>query len=183
VTAAVPSARVLIGGVGYRWDGDRSFGLLAADALARESWPPEVRVEDLGYGAIYVALDLADARPQYDRLILIAGVQRGSPRVPGELYVEQHVPAAPDDDELQARICEAGAGVLDVDHLLVIARHFGGLPDDVVRIELEPADDVRGDRLSAAAAARLVDARSIARREALQPLGELASAEQTCVAT
>lgn len=156
--------RVLIGGVGYRWDGDRSFGLLASDALASEPLPPNVRVEDLGYGALYVALDLADAQPRYDRLILIAGVERG--RTPGKLYVERGAPAVADDDELQARIREAGAGVLDADHVLVVARHFGGLPEDIVRIELEPNPDSNGDALSPDAAACLEDALAIARREA-----------------
>ena len=55
--------RVLIGGVGYRWMRDASFGLVASDALAREQWPDGVEVADLGYGALYVALDLLDARP------------------------------------------------------------------------------------------------------------------------
>ncbi len=165
-------ARVLIGGVGYRWNGDESFGLVAVDALARESWPAHISIQDLGYGALYAALDLADASPRYDRVVLLGGVARG--RVPGDLYVhyDGHSAVA-DDDELQARIREAGAGVLSMDHLLVIGRYFGGLPDEVVRIELEPAgtgdEAASGAALSAAAAARLPDALRMARQEALAP--------------
>jgi len=162
--------RVLIGGVGYRWDGDRSFGLHVTDALAREPWPANVRVEDLGYGALYVALDLADARPPYDRLVLVAGVTRGAPRVPGDLYVERTIPPAVDDEELQARIREAGAGVLDLDTLLIVARHFGALPPDVVRIELEAANASNGDELSLTAAATFPHALALVRREAMAPL-------------
>ena len=156
--------RVLIGGVGYRWMRDGSFGLVASDALARESWPAGVEVADLGYGALYAALDLLDARPRYGRVVLLAGVRRG--REPGRLYRTRWTPRRVDDAELQARIREAGAGVVDVDHLLLIAQHFGGLPNDVVCIELEPVDDAGGEALSDAAAARLPEALALARAEA-----------------
>ena len=159
--------RVLIGGVGYRWMRDASFGLVASDALARESWPDGVEVADLGYGALYVALDLADARPRYDRLVLLAGVTRG--REQGRLYRTRWSPRSVDDAELQARIREAGAGVVDLDHLLVIAQHFGGLPGDVVCIELEPVDSHGGDGLSELAAARLPQALALARAAATGP--------------
>ena len=162
-----PRPRVLIGGVGYRWLRDASFGLVAGDELARLEWPPGVEVADLGYGALYVAQDLADARPPYERLILLAGVARG--REPGRLYRYRWAGVAPDHEELQARIREAGAGVIDLDHLLVIAQYFGALPDDVVLLELEPVDATGGDGLSPEAAHRLPEAIALARREALAP--------------
>lgn len=164
--------RVLIGGVGYRWMRDASFGLLACDALAREHWPSGVTVADLGYGAVYAALDLADADPPYDRVVLIAAARRD--REPGRLYRAQWTPPARDDDELQERIREAGAGVIDLDHLLHIADHFRALPADVVCIELEPADVSGGEGLSEASAACLQQALQLARDEALPagaPLG------------
>jgi hypothetical protein len=71
--------------------------------------------------------------------------------------------------ELQERIREAGAGVIDLDHLLLIARHFGALPEEVACIELEPVDVVGGDGLSDAAAARLPEALALARAVALAP--------------
>lgn len=157
--------RVLIGGVGYRWMRDASFGLVACDALARQGWPDGVEVADLGYGALYVALDLADANPPYERIILIAAVRRD--RVPGRLYSARWAPPPADDDDLQERIREAGAGVIDLDHLLRIARHFGGLPEEVVCIEIEPADVSGGEGLSDAAAACLDETLRLVRVEAL----------------
>src|SRR5919199_3449130 len=147
--------RVLIGGVGYRWQGDASWGLIASDELARLEWPPGVEVADLGYGALYVALDLADARPPYARVILMAGVTRG--REPGRLYCERWTPRAVDAGEVQERIREAGAGVIDVDHLLVIAHYLNALPRDVVCIELEPLETAGGEGLSAAGVERLAE--------------------------
>src|SRR5919202_7022132 len=157
--------RVLIGGVGYRWMRDASFGLVASDALAQEAWPEGVEVADLGYGALYAALDLADAR--YDRVVLLGGVARG--REPGRLYRARWSPRRVDDAELQARIREAGAGVVDLGHLLLIAQHFGGLPPDVRCIELEPVHVEGGVTLSDAAAARLPEALALARADALAP--------------
>ncbi len=157
--------RVLIGGVGYRWFGDASFGLVASDELARLFWPEGVDVEDLGYGALHVALDIADADPPYERVILIAVTTRG--REPGRLYRFACEARGGATEEVQARMYEAGAGVIDLDHLVVIGRHFGALPDDVVAIELEPYPGTTGDGLSSAAQALLPDAVDLVRREVL----------------
>jgi hydrogenase maturation protease len=159
--------RVLIGGVGYRWQRDASFGLVASDELSRLDWPPGIEVADLGYGAIYVAQDLADARPPYDRIILLTGIARG--RTPGQIYRIRWEGSTPDPEDLVARIREAGAGVIDPDHLLVIAQHFGALPDDVVVIELEPVDVTGGEDLSPEAAGHLQEVIELVRREAFAP--------------
>ena len=157
--------RVLIGGVGYRWQRDASCGLVASDALARLDWPPGVEVADLGYGALYVVQDLADARPPYARLILLASADRGRP--PGRLYSRRWEGRLAHPDEVQARIREAGAGVIDLDHLLVIAQHFGALPADVLVVEVEPIDTAGGESLSPGVADVLPVAIDRVRREAL----------------
>ena len=159
--------RVLIGGVGYRWLRDASFGLIVSDDLARLEWPDGVDVADLGYGALYVAQDLGDARPPYERVILLAGVARG--REPGRIYCYRWNGVLPAADEIQERVREAGAGVIDLDHLLVIARYFGALPDDVVAVEVEPVDVSGGEGLSPEVAALLPEAIELVRREALAP--------------
>jgi hydrogenase maturation protease len=166
MTGAAPG-RVLVGGVGYRWFGDGSFALLVCDALADLEWPAGVDVLDLGYGALHVAMDLADADPPYERVVLIGVTERG--REPGRLYRFACGTDVPDPQEVQDRMYEAGAGVLDLDHLLVLGRHFGALPDDVVAIELEPQPGTTGDQLSAAAQALLPYAVELVRREVLVP--------------
>lgn len=166
--------RVLIGGVGYRWMRDASFGVVASDALAAQDWPPGVEVSDLGYGALYITQDLRDAQPPYDRLILLAGVERG--RAPGELYrqaLDGWADGPPGDvDEVQARVREVGAGIIDLDHLLVIARYFRALPSEVVLLEVEPVESTPGADLSPKVAALLPAALARARAEALAPLIE-----------
>jgi hydrogenase maturation protease len=160
--------RVLVGGVGYRWFGDGSFALLASDALANLEWAPGIDVLDLGYGALHVAMDLADVDPAYERVVLIAVTERG--RAPGQLYRFACDPGAgPGAQDVQDRMYEAGAGVIDLDHLLVIGRHFGALPHDVVAVELEPHPGTTGDQLSPAAQALLPQAVELVRREVLAP--------------
>ena len=138
--------RCLIGGVGYHWMRDSSFGLVAADALRASNLPPSVDLGALDYGAILVAQDLLDAKPPYTALVLIAATQRD--REPGTLHEYRWSPPNESVDEIQSRIREAGAGVIDLDHLLVIANHFGALPDDVRIIEFEPVDSGGGEALS-----------------------------------
>jgi hydrogenase maturation protease len=166
MTAAAP-ARVLVGGVGYRWFGDGSFALLVSDALAGVEWASTVDVLDLGYGALHVAMDLADVDPPYERVVLVAVTERG--RAPGQLYRFAPDPGAPSAQDVQDRMYEAGAGVIDLDHLLVLGRHFGALPDDVVAIELEPHPGTTGDQLSPGAQALLPQAVELVRREVLAP--------------
>jgi hydrogenase maturation protease len=165
---APATGHVLIGGVGYRWQRDGSFGLAASDALAALDWPDWVEVADLGYGAIYAAQDIGDARPQ--RLILLAAAVRD--REPGQLYAYPWTPVPVDPEEIQARIYEAGAGVIDLDHLLIIGRQFGALPEDVLLIELEPLDMAGGEALSPQAAALLPQAVDLARSRALATRNE-----------
>ena len=143
---ATCAPRTLIGGIGYRWRRDASLGVVASDALARLEWPPQVSVADLGYGAIYAAQDVADADPPYERLILIAASERG--RTPGSIHRYRYEPHAVDPDETLARVREAGAGVIDLDHLLVIGSQMRALPPEVVVFEIEPPDTDPGVELS-----------------------------------
>ncbi len=163
------SARVLIGGVGYHWFGDASFGIAAAAELARLDWPPGVDVAELDYGAFYVALDLADADPPYERMILLAAKERG--REPGRLYRTRWDGVLPSAEDIHERMLEAGGGIIDLDHLLVIAEHFKGLPSDVVTIEIEPTDKTCGDALSPAARDLLAEAVALVRDEVLATVG------------
>jgi hydrogenase maturation protease len=161
------TARVLIGGVGYRWMRDASFGVVASDALACLEWPKEIKIDDLGYGALLVAQDLDYADPPYDRLILIAAVGRG--RTPGVLYRYEWDRTLPPDDEILERIREAGAGVVDLDHLLVIAQQQDVLPEEVIIYEVEPVDRSPGVELGPFTAGLLPALIAQIRRDAVAP--------------
>lgn len=140
--------RVLVAGVGYRFQSDLSFGLHVTDALLERGGIGGVEIMDLGYGALMVAQDLADADPPYERVVLVSAAVRG--REPG-LYEWRPAPPMESVDEIQQRVREAGAGVIDLDHLLVIGAHFGAFPGDLRVLELEPSTLGPGEGLSPAA--------------------------------
>jgi hydrogenase maturation protease len=165
--------RVLIGGVGHRWQRDASFGVVASDCFARHSWPDGVTIADLGYGALYVAQDIADARPPYDALVLMAAMPRG--RAPGRLYSYWYDRVLPSDEEVQERVREAGAGVVDLDHLLVIAHRLGALPPRVFVVELEPPDMRPGIDLTVVGEECVEEAESLIRRAITDMTMEIAS--------
>jgi hydrogenase maturation protease len=143
--------RVLVGGVGYRNLRDGSLGPYIADTLA-SSARNGVEVEDLSYGPVQLTHNL-QARPPYDRLVLVAGVRRG--RAPGTVERYRWNGALPGVDEVQARVVEAVTGVISLDNLLVVCGSLGALPEDVRVIEVEPANDEWGEGFSPEVEARL----------------------------
>lgn len=158
--------RVLVGGVGYRFQSDLSFGLHVTDALTTSGGVDGVEIMDLGYGALFVAQDLANTAPAYDRVVLVSAAARG--REPG-LYERRPAPPAESVDEIQERVREAGAGVIDLDHLLVIGDHFGAFPADLRVLELEPWGQGPGEALSPAAQRLLAGAVARVRTLASDP--------------
>ena len=50
--------------------------------------------------------------------------------------------------EIQERVAEAVTGVISLDNLLIVCGAFGGLPDDVRVVEVEPVDEGWGEGFS-----------------------------------
>jgi hydrogenase maturation protease len=135
-------ARVLIAGVGYRNLRDLSIGPVLIDQLKNEKWPTGVEIEDLSYGPVAVMHNFDD-RPPYDKIIFLAGVNRN--RQPGQISSYRWRHELPDPEEIQARMGEAVTGVVSLDNLLIISTYFKKLPEDVVVVEVEPADETWGE--------------------------------------
>ena len=143
--------RVLVGGVGYRNLRDGSLGPYVADTLADRAGDG-IEVEDLSYGPVALSHNLHE-RPPYDRLVLVAAVERG--RAPGTVERYRWDGALPSRDEIQERVAEAVTGVISLDNLLIVCGALGGLPDDVRVVEVEPADEGWGEGFSAAVEERV----------------------------
>lgn len=134
--------RVLVGGVGYRSLRDHSVGNHVADTLeARDG----IEVEDLSYGPVAVSHNLREREP-YERLVLVGAVRRG--REPGVVASYRWDGALPPPEEIQERVAEAVTGVISLDNLLIVCKAFGGLPDDVRVVEVEPVDEGWGEGFS-----------------------------------
>lgn len=137
--------RILVGGVGYRFLRDESLGPYLADRLAADA-RNGVEVEDLSYGPVAISQNLLE-RPAYDRLVLVGAVRRG--RAPAAIECYRWDGVLPDATEIQARVAEAVTGVISLDNVLAVCGAFGGLPDDVRVIEVEPAqEEAWGDGFS-----------------------------------
>lgn len=161
--------RTLIAGVGYRNLRDLSLGPVVLEELAQMAWPEGIEVEDLSYGPIAVIQNLED-RPPYERMILIAGVQRN--REAGQIYRYQWDRRLPEPDEIQKRVGEAVTGVISLDNLLIIAEYFKALPEEVVIFEVEAEDEESGWGFSPKVAAAVEEVIAAVRQEALNELEE-----------
>ncbi|HWN14687.1 MAG TPA: hypothetical protein VNU02_12545, partial [Candidatus Dormibacteraeota bacterium] len=128
--------RVIVAGVGYRNLRDHSVGIAVADRLLDRAWGGDVVVEDLSYNPIAVTQRLEDEPPErrFTRAVMVGAVERGS-RPPGTVTAYRWDGVLPGDEEIQRAVSEAVTGVIALDNTLVITRHFGGLPEEVVVIE------------------------------------------------
>jgi hydrogenase maturation protease len=168
--------RVLIAGVGYTNLRDLSLGPLVIERLEGTAWPPgfEVDVLDASFGAVNVAIDLQEInqRRPYDRVVVIGAVGRG--RAPGTVTCFRWDGVLPPPGLLQAHVAEAVTGVISLDGLLFVCRHFGALPDEVVVVEIEPADEDAGPGFSPIVERAIEPALAAVRRAVLTPAAELA---------
>lgn len=157
---------VLVSGIGYSNLRDMSFGRVLLSGLAAMEWPPHVRVEDLNFGPVMILQWFEESPVKYERMVLVNAARRG--RAPGTLEVYRWHGRLPPEAEIQARVEEAVTGVIDMENMLVVCKHFGQLPEEVVVVEIEPEVEAWGEEFSPAVAARVGEAIEAVRREALR---------------
>jgi hydrogenase maturation protease len=159
--------RVIVAGVGYRNLRDHSVGVAVADRLEREPWPDGVVVEDLSYNPIAVVQRLDDERPdeRFERAVFIAAPERNG-RAPGTVVAYRWDGALPGSEEIHRAVTEAVTGIIALDNTLVVTRHFGALPDEVVVVEVEPELQEFGDSFSDVVARRFETVCDLVRRYA-----------------
>lgn len=156
---------VLVSGIGYSNLRDMSFGRVLLSTLEQMDWPEHVHVEDLNYGPIMIYQSLEASAVKYDKAVFVSAAKRG--REPGTLQIYRWHGELPRDSEIQARIEEAITGVIDLDNLLIVCKHFGVLPEDVTIVEVEPQSEEWGSEFSLVVAARVDEAIQAVRQRAL----------------
>jgi hypothetical protein len=152
---------VLVGGVSQLYQGDLDLGRQAVLRLASEPLGPDVRVEDLHYGAVAVAQLLEELRP--GALVLVGAEARG--RRPGSVERRLLRPDVAPHATWQAAVADAVVGYVSVDLVVEVAAALGVLPPRTVTIEVEPAGTEPGLELTPAAAAGLDRAVALVRAE------------------
>ena len=140
--------RVLVAALGHAWLRDQAFGLKVLEELGRRELPPSVELADWSFGTITAFQRLSERR--YARAIFVSGTARGRP--PGTLHRFLSPADLPPPGEIHARVADCVMGLVSVDNLLILGRFYGALPDDVVLVEAEPADETWGAELSPAVA-------------------------------
>lgn len=137
VLDARPRCRALVAGFGRPGMRDLDFGRQLIRYLEGLPWDEGVVVEDLSYAAPLVLHRLQELEPA--KVVLVGAAARGF-EVPGSLrrYRPNEKPPLP--EEVQQSLSESVQGIVDVDHTLALARHYGALPAETIIIEVEPAD-------------------------------------------
>jgi hydrogenase maturation protease len=129
--------RALIAGFGRPGMRDLDFGRQLVEYLHELEWPEGVVVEDLSCSAPLVLHRLQELRPA--KVVLLGAVGRGlDPPATLRRYRVDLTPPGP--DAVLRSVEESVMGMVDLDHTLAMARHWGGLPVDTVVIEVEPAE-------------------------------------------
>ncbi len=146
---------ILLGGVGYTYLGDMSFGAILVERLRGLEWPSDVAVEDVSYNPITVMDWLRDDPDRFDRAVFFGAIERG--REPGSLTRYQWVAGGLPATMVQDSVAEAVTGSISLDNLLVIGSHFKLLPADTTVIEFEPVESSWGEGLSATGETRAAE--------------------------
>ena len=157
--------RAIIAGVGYINLSDSSVGPVAVEALKKETWPSNVKIDDLSYGPISVVHNFAEANPRYERMVLISAADFGAK--PPAMRWHRWPAILPDPEEIQARVVEAATGVIDWRNLLIILQQFEVLPREVYVIAVQPAETNFGMELSPGITALMPEVLRLARELAI----------------
>lgn len=142
--------RVIVSGVGYPDLADYSIGITVIEQLLAEWAPPDnIVVEDLSYNPIAVVQRFQDESGEdaFTRGVFVSAVTRPS-REPGTIEFYRWDGALPGEEDVQRAVTDGVTGIIALSNTLVIARHFGALPEEVVVVEVEPQSNEFGAGLS-----------------------------------
>lgn len=163
-SVTLPTMRTFVGGVGTRDSRDHSMGVLVSERLAHDApiEAAQVVVEELSANPAQVAERLNAEWPPFERVIFVGAVARSRPAGTVEAYRWDGEVIS--QDEHADRYSDDGNASLE--HTLLVARELGGLPDEIIIVEVEPevAESGSSGDLSPCAAAAVERARILVRR-------------------
>lgn len=153
--------RTFVGGVATRESRD-SIGALVSERLAHDApiEAAQVVVEKLSTNPLQVAERLNAEWPPFERVIFVGAFARSRPAGTVEAYRWDGEVVFQDENE-DSRDAEAS-----LENMLRVARELGGLPDEIIIVEVEPevAGSGSGNELTSAATAAIERARTLVRR-------------------
>lgn len=107
----------------------------------------EFVIKEMNWGPIAIVQDFQASAVSYDRIVLVAAVDRGLD--PGTVTCRHWIGGKLDLQAIQERVFEAVTGIISLDNLLVIGEHFGIWPDELITVEVQLADSAFGDLVMA----------------------------------
>ena len=137
--------KIALGLVGYyQFIRGYPLGPELKEGLDRVSWSDQqVDIKEMNWGPIAIVQEFQASSITYDRIILIAAVERG--RKNGTIMCRNWTGGELDVMAVQDRIFEAVTGIISVDNLLVIGEHFEIWPKELIVIEVELPDSSIGN--------------------------------------
>lgn len=150
-----------MGGVANPWLGDLDFGWEFIRRSRLLAWASDVVLLDLALAPHRILHELREWRPA--KLVLVAAFPRGdAPGTVRTLHPPRH---QLDPKDVQARLGESAAGVIDWEHTIVVTSYFGALPSETTLIEVEPGRLSFGQALSDSVEAAFETVQQIVREE------------------
>ena len=153
--------RTFVGGVAARESRD-SIGALVSERLAHDApiEAAQVVVEELSPNPLEVAERLNAEWPPFERVIFVGAFARLRPAGTVEAYRWDGEVVFRDENE------DPGDAEASLENTLQVARELGGLPDEIIIVEVEPevAGSGAGDEVSSATTAAIERARTLVRR-------------------
>ena len=156
--------RTLVGAVGYRNLRDHSAAFEVLARLERANPGDDVVVEDISYNpsAVVQWLEGEPIEQRFEHVVVVAAVERGA--AAGTITAYRWDGVLPPEGEIQEAIVEAVTGVIALENTVVIAGHFGVLPQTLAIVEIEPQDHEFGSELSARVNDAIEPATNLVRR-------------------
>ena len=139
--------KVLVGTIGYHLLSNHSIGPILLPHLREQDWTENIFIDELNWGPIAVIQQLEAMEIPYDRIILLAAIERAERKV-GDINVFQWQGHLPDEKQIQACVGDAATGVISVENLLVIGQYFKIWPAEVFIVDVEPGPEIAGEHLS-----------------------------------
>jgi hypothetical protein len=136
--------KIFIGTVGYHNLRNHSIGPALLPQLQKMQWAEGVELDELNWGPIAIVQKFQSLPIAYDRVILIAAIERPERKV-GDITVYKWMGKLPDEELIQRCVGDAVTGVISVENLLIIGEYFKIWTGETFLVDIEPGAEEAGE--------------------------------------
>ncbi|GAC1596638.1 MAG: hypothetical protein NVS3B19_19100 [Ginsengibacter sp.] len=136
--------KTFIGTVGYHNLRNHSIGPALLPQLQKMQWAEGVELDELNWGPIAIVQKFQSLPTPYDRVILIAAIERPERKV-GDITLFKWMGKLPDEELIQRCVGDAVTGVISVENLLIIGEYFKIWTGETFVVDVEPGAEEAGE--------------------------------------